>query len=918
MSDDTTLNQAAGGDTVRTLDRTGTGKPKTEVVQLDTAGSSLNAESLVSAQNPLPVQSGFEQLRAALALQAAAYLAAQPQNGFTPLELPAFLTQLSNPATSTSTTYPATDAENAAKVTPVNFSIPSHASSGQIIVDRYGNNTSPGITDMSVALQNAVNVMLSVSGSSQLGCPVVFLGTAYSIVTPPTFGAYTASMLPIDIGGQGIATQIINNAVAGTAATFDMSARSGWRIHDLLICGNSVHKNDGIYAGYDNGNISTLTLTAAGSGYVSGTYVGVPLTGGSGTLAKATIVVSGGAVTSVTIVVPQGGINYLITDTGLSASNANLGGSGSGFTCSVASLTGLSNLWRIERVTSFAVGYGLKVRNTSSFNLDRFVCWPTGLDPTALKIPQTVTLSDVNHHIWLTGSFTILGLIVDCICLPRFTFAANSRGLKVDATSAYALSVIESDFESGEGTQTTGIDCANLTGCTFMGIWAENCLALFTNCAGNNLQLNNGGVGGGITLQTNSVSNLLTACTQTGAGGTLTFNDSSCVGNTVIGGAYNAVIDNATPPNTFIAAAAPQRGLNWGLNKLSRLSNPATITPDCTAGANFYYAIINVAATNVTVNAPINPKESSEITFCFSNQAGAPWTGTVTWNAIYKMQTWQNPANTLATTVTFFYNATDAVWTQKSSTAMIAGTAGLTLDSSGRAVIAAPSAGQALNVFGISGSHTLVVNSGAASGSAYGLNVIAGTTSGDTCAIFQNQTQTTNLLRINGDGNILARGISICLRATAIETRASTTTLTNSTQLAYAIPGPGTYALRLVVYFYATTAGTNGITANVNYSGTFTAVGSYINGYFTNGTTTTTGIQPTQISATVNNALAPFTIAATGSISSATPCMYVIEGELIATVTSLGTLAFAFAQNSSGTNTANLGVGSYMTVTQLS
>lgn len=177
-------------------------------------------------------------------------------------------------------------------------------------------------------------------------------------------------------------------------------------------------------------------------------------------------------------------------------------------------------------------------------------------------------------------------------------------------------------------------------------------------------------------------------------------------------------------------------------------------------------------------------------------------------------------------------------------------------------------------------------------------------------------TFSTPAILVLRTGDIRARGVGVCLRATAIETRTSTVTLTNSTQLTYAIPAIGTYALRLIVFFYATTAGTNGITANVNYSGTFTAVGSYVTGYLMNGTTTTTGIQPTQISATVNNALAPFTIASTGSIAAATPCVYVVEGNLIATGT--GTVAFAFAQNSSGTNTANLGVGSYMAVTQLS
>jgi hypothetical protein len=78
----------------------------------------------------------------------------------------------------------------------------------------------------------------------------------------------------------------------------------------------------------------------AGSGYVSGTYTNVPLTGGSGTGAIASsITVTVGAVTSITLPANGTGSNYAYGDT-LSASNANLGGSGSGFSVPVALITG--------------------------------------------------------------------------------------------------------------------------------------------------------------------------------------------------------------------------------------------------------------------------------------------------------------------------------------------------------------------------------------------------------------------------------------------------------------------------------------------------------------------------------------------------------------------------------------------------
>lgn len=83
------------------------------------------------------------------------------------------------------------------------------------------------------------------------------------------------------------------------------------------------------------GYISTLSGLTGGTGYTNGTYNNVPLTGGLGNSALATIVVAGGAVTSVTVTNP--GKLYAINDI-LSASNTFLGGAGSGFQIIVTSI----------------------------------------------------------------------------------------------------------------------------------------------------------------------------------------------------------------------------------------------------------------------------------------------------------------------------------------------------------------------------------------------------------------------------------------------------------------------------------------------------------------------------------------------------------------------------------------------------
>jgi hypothetical protein len=82
--------------------------------------------------------------------------------------------------------------------------------------------------------------------------------------------------------------------------------------------------------------ILTYNNLTAGSSYTNGTYTNVPLTGGTGTGARATVVVSGSVVTSVTIT--AGGINYVVGDV-LSALAANIGGTGSGFSIRVNTLS---------------------------------------------------------------------------------------------------------------------------------------------------------------------------------------------------------------------------------------------------------------------------------------------------------------------------------------------------------------------------------------------------------------------------------------------------------------------------------------------------------------------------------------------------------------------------------------------------
>lgn len=104
--------------------------------------------------------------------------------------------------------------------------------------------------------------------------------------------------------------------------------------------------------------LGNIVASPGSSGYVNGTYINVPLTGGTGTGALATIVVGGspgGRVLSVTLTTKGNG--YTAGDA-LSASNTNLGGTGTGFQIPVSSVESVSWIFdtKIDAGKFFVLG----------------------------------------------------------------------------------------------------------------------------------------------------------------------------------------------------------------------------------------------------------------------------------------------------------------------------------------------------------------------------------------------------------------------------------------------------------------------------------------------------------------------------------------------------------------------------------
>jgi hypothetical protein len=129
-----------------------------------------------------------------------------------------------------------------------------------------------------------------------------------------TNGTYTDVALTGGTGTGARATiTVSSNAVSAVAIT---SAGSGYAVSDT-ISANAVTIGNGI-------NTLTTGSLVGGSNYATGTYTNVPLTGGTGSGARATVVVgAGGDVTAVSIT--SRGVNYTAADS-LSAAASNLGG----------------------------------------------------------------------------------------------------------------------------------------------------------------------------------------------------------------------------------------------------------------------------------------------------------------------------------------------------------------------------------------------------------------------------------------------------------------------------------------------------------------------------------------------------------------------------------------------------------------
>jgi len=195
--------------------------------------------------------------------------------------------------------------------------------------------------------------------------------------------------------------------------------------------------------GVPSGYVNSIAYLVRGTGYTNGTYFSVPLTGGTGTGALATVIVSGGIISGVNVT--NGGSGYTIGDV-LSCAATSVGGTGSGFTATITNTTAIAaDVSQVLTLTAPAITFpplGTKVFTSTDLNPGA-----TGAYLSSNSI-ATVTLTagtgytnGVYYAVPLTGgtgtgataNITVLGGVVTSV---QITNAGASYGVGNALTTA--------------------------------------------------------------------------------------------------------------------------------------------------------------------------------------------------------------------------------------------------------------------------------------------------------------------------------------------------------------------------------------------------------------------------------------------------------------------------------------------------
>jgi hypothetical protein len=473
-----------------------------------------------------------------------------------------------------------------------------------------GNNAVATIEVLSNGIQ-AVDNIVSGSGYTNGSFPEV----------PLTGGSGTGAKATITVSGGNVVSVV---------PTY---GGNGYAVNDVLSCSvNSIGRG-----------VVTISVYLGGSGYVDGTYPNVPLTGGSGTGVRATLVFSGGTLISATLTYP--GVGYAFGQA-LFANAADVGGSGSGlwisidavatsigFQCDVASVAtgGVGLVTLTNDGSGYAVGNVLSAPAEDIGGVSGVIAALGGITPggfytnsstascTAGSISGTVlTVSGT-----VTGTFAVgqtlsgIGVADDTVITALGTGTGGlgtyniNKSQTVASTTISALGIYrDTPLVGGSGTGATanivvtnsavsavqivepGVNyaigdslTANLTGVT-NGVATLGAItggSNYTNGTYTNVSLT-GGTGSGAKATIVVSSNAVSAVTITNPGQGYTIADTLSAAASTIGNGINTL-------------NAPSGGTNYGDGTYTNVS----LTGGTGSGAKATIVVSLGTVTSVTL-----------------------------------------------------------------------------------------------------------------------------------------------------------------------------------------------------------------------------------------------------------------------------------------------------------------------------
>lgn len=94
------------------------------------------------------------------------------------------------------------------------------------------------------------------------------------------------------------------------------------------------------------------------------------------------------------------------------------------------------------------------------------------------------------------------------------------------------------------------------------------------------------------------------------------------------------------------------------VNTINTVTYSASMTPDLSQGNVFVISANN--GTAFTINAPTNPIAGQVWSLTIRNTSGGAL-GVATFNAVFKLATWTQPANANSRTITFYFDGTNHI-----------------------------------------------------------------------------------------------------------------------------------------------------------------------------------------------------------------------------------------------------------------